>query len=45
MRSYVEILTELKNTILNDTMIPNHIQIKIMKIVDALFNLLWKYSD
>lgn len=45
MRSYVEILTELKNTVSTDTMMPNRNQIKVMKMVDALFNLLWRYSD
>ena len=44
MRSYVNILTELKDTIISDTPMPTHDKIKIIKLVDKLFDLLWKYS-
>ena len=45
MRSYVEMLTELKETILSDTAMPQKDQVKILNAVNKLFNLLWKYSD
>ena len=44
MRSYVDILTELKDTIISDTPMPTHDKIKIINFVDKLFDLLWKYS-
>ena len=45
MHSYLDILTELKVTVMSDTVMPVNNRIKIMKLIDKLFNLLWKYSD
>lgn len=45
MHSYLDILTELKVTVMNDTVMPVNNRIKIMKLIDKLFNLLWRYSD
>lgn len=45
MHSYLDTLTELKVTVMNDTVMPVNNRIKIMKLIDKLFNLLWKYSD
>ena len=44
MRSYLEILNEIKETIDTD-IIPSEDKEKINKAVENLFNLLWKYSD
>lgn len=45
MHSYLDTLTELKATVMSDTVISVNVRIKIMKLIDKLFNLLWKYSD
>ena len=44
MRSYLDILTELKDTIMSDA-IPFSDRIKVMELITELFNLLWRYSD
>ena len=45
MHSYLDILTELKATVMSDTVMPVNDRIKIMKLINKLFNLLWKYSN
>ena len=45
MRSYLDILTELKGTVMSDNAMPVDNRTKIMKLIDKLFDLLWKYSD
>lgn len=44
MRSYVEILTELRETIEND-IIPTGTERLIMNHLEKLEELLWPYSD
>lgn len=44
MRSYLEILDELKQTVDTDA-IPKNDKQKIDKAIQQLFELLWKYSD
>lgn len=44
MRSYLEILNELADTVESDA-IPKEDKAKIQKQLQVLFNLLWKYSD
>ena len=44
MRSYVDILNELADTVESDA-IPNEDKAEIQKQLQVLFNLLWKYSD
>ena len=44
MRSYMEILTELKETIESDA-IPDKEKIMMLDNIDRLFILLWPYSD
>ena len=44
MRSYLDILTELKDAVNNDSMMPKDSKKKMLKIVDKLFELLWPYS-
>lgn len=44
MRSYLEILNELKETLKTDV-IPKDDEQKIDEILQQLFELLWKYSD
>ena len=44
MRSYLEILNELKETLENDT-IPKEGKEEINSVLQRLFKLLWKYSD
>lgn len=44
MRSYLEILTELKDTVLSDN-IPERYKAEILKLIDALMNVLWEFSD
>ncbi len=44
MRSYVDILNELTDTVESDA-IPKEDKFEIQKQLQVLFNLLWKYSD
>ena len=44
MRSYLEILTELKETVLSDN-IPERYRAGILGLIDALMKELWEYSD
>lgn len=44
MRSYFEILTELKDMIWDDP-IPSFIKNTALNLLDKLFDLLWAYSD
>ena len=45
MHSYVDILTELKETIETDTAMPMLAKQVINNLLDRLFGLLWQYSD
>lgn len=45
MRSYLDILTELKDTIDDDDLIPKAVKEDIESLLENLFNILWKYSD
>lgn len=44
MRSYFEILTELRDMISNDP-IPKLIKNAALNLLERLFNLLWAYLD
>lgn len=44
MRSYIEILTELKNTVNADN-IPHKDEVIIHQMINDLMNVLWDYSD
>lgn len=44
MRSYLEIIKELTNTVRSDN-IPNADRAKINNLIQQLMDLLWKYSD
>ena len=44
MRSYVEILTELKETVTSD-IIPDSCKTTVLNMIDRLMRLLWPYSD
>jgi len=45
MRSYLEILKELAQTINTDECIPESERTEIITHTNKLFDLLWKYSD
>ena len=44
MRSYLDILTELKGSVNNDSMMPKDVKKKVVKAIDKLFEILWPYS-
>ena len=44
MRSYLDILTELKETVMND-MMPSALRSTTIHMIDGLMELLWPYSD
>ena len=44
MRSYLEIIKELNNTVKSDN-IPKEDREKISQCIQKLMDLLWKYSD
>ena len=44
MYSYLQILTELKEMIENDS-IPKRAKTRMLKLIDALMKELWPYSD
>lgn len=45
MRSYLDILTELKQAVDKNPLIPKAYRKKIDKLLSNLFELLWPYSD
>ena len=45
MRSYLDMLTELKETLENDAAMPEIAKIVINNLIDRLFSMLWRYSD
>lgn len=44
MRSYLAILTELKDTVESDS-IPERDKAGALQLIDALMKTLWQYSD
>ena len=44
MRSYLDILTELKEAVIDD-MMPSAVRSTIIHMIDGLMELLWPYSD
>lgn len=45
MRSYLEVLNELRETMESDVCMPESDKAKADKLLRQVFDLLWKYSD
>ena len=44
-RSYLDIMTELKETVVEDECMPEAAKTDVIYQIDMLFDTLWKYSD